>query len=338
MSEVVGVGVPAYRGAAYIADTLRSLERQTHRDLAVLISVDGADEATAAACAPFLADSRFTLVVQPTRLGWARNTSFVMAQNQSAFWHYLAQDDLIEPDYVSTLLAHACASPLAAVTFCDIQCFDRYTETIQQYPVLGPAAAREVALITAHHAAVALRGLTRQGALRHAGGLRDNEVENFSADTVWMASVARAGELHRVPGARYRKRYHGANVHTEWPAWPLEKRLKAWQVHCRDMFLEAVPVEATLPEYRLMWAGTVTRLVSAYLASSHVPASTFDMPARIAMLDGFLAGFTPQHVADTQAKLDLPFDQIAALSRALLGARRQSLLERFRSYRGKPDR
>jgi glycosyltransferase involved in cell wall biosynthesis len=335
MSEVVGVGVPAYRGAAYIAEALKCLQQQTHRDLAVLISVDGADEETAAACTPFLADSRFKLVVQPTRLGWARNTSWVMAQNECPFWHYLAQDDLVDPDYVSTLLAYARANPQAAVTFCDIQCFDRNTDTIRQNPVLGSPAAREIALITAHHAAVALRGLTRQYALQHTGGLRENEVESFSADTAWMASVARAGELHRVPGARYRKRYHRDNVHSEWPAWPLARRLKAWQVHCRDMFLDASQVEATLPDCRLIWAATMTRLVSADLASGYIPASTFDAAARIAMLDGFLASFAPRHVADTEAKLDLPFDQIADLGRALHGARRQPVVERLRSlFRG----
>ena len=67
MSEYVGVGVPAYRGAAYVADTLRCLEQQTHRNLDVLISVDGADEETAAVCKPFLKDTRFKMVVQPTR-------------------------------------------------------------------------------------------------------------------------------------------------------------------------------------------------------------------------------------------------------------------------------
>jgi len=174
MSEFVGIGVPAYRGAAYIAETLRSLQRQTHRDLDVAISVDGADEETAAACAPFLEDSRFRMVIQPTRLGWARNTSWVMAQNECPFWYYQAQDDLVDPDYVSALLAHARENPQAAVTFCDIQCFDQNADYIQQNPVLGPAAAREIALIVAHHAAVALRGLTRQDALRQTRGLREN--------------------------------------------------------------------------------------------------------------------------------------------------------------------
>ena len=63
MSEYVGVGVPAYRGVAYVAETLRCLEQQTHRNLDVLISVDGADEETAAVCTPFIKDSRFKITL-----------------------------------------------------------------------------------------------------------------------------------------------------------------------------------------------------------------------------------------------------------------------------------
>jgi hypothetical protein len=298
----------------------------------VLISADGADEETAAVCAPFFKDSRFKMVIQSTLLGWARNTSWVMAKNECPFWFYQAQDDLVDPDYVSALLAHARENPQAAVTFCDIQCFGENTGYMPQNSVLGPAATREIVLIVAHHAAVALRGLTRQDALQQTRGLRENEIENFSSDTVWMASVARAGELHRVPRALYRKRYHRDNVHTKWPLWPLEKRIKAWQVHCRDMFLEASQAEATLPDRRLMWGASVVRLVSASTASGYIPASTFDTSARIATLDGFLASFAPRDVTYAEAKLDLPFDQIADLSHALLGARRRPLLGRLRSF------
>jgi GT2 family glycosyltransferase len=328
-AEFIGVGVPAYRGVAYIAEALRSLQRQTHRDLAVLISVDGTDEETAAACAPFLRDSRFKLVIQPARLGWAANTSFVMAQNECPFWHYLAQDDLVEPDYVATLLAHARANPQAAVTFCDIQCFDENTDRIGQSPVLGPAAAREISLMLGQHAAVALRGLTRQYALQQTHGLRENEVANFSADTVWMASAARAGELHRVPAALYRKRYHRDNVHTKWAAWPPAQRVKGWQAHCRDMLFEAAQAEATVPERRLIWGAALARLTSTSTEFGYIPAATFDTPARLAMLEGFLTRFTPRDMADASAKLELPFDRIAEMSRALLGIPRRSLLERL---------
>jgi len=331
MSDYVGVGVPAYRGVAYVAETLRCLERQTHRNLDVLISVDGADEETAAVCASFLKDSRFKMVIQQTRLGWARNLSWLMMKNECPFWYYQQQDDLVDPDYVSVLLAHARANPQAAVTFCDIQCFGENTGYIPQNSVLGPAATREIVLIVAHHPAVALRGLTRQDALQQTRGLRENEIENFSSDTVWMASVARAGELYRVQRALYRKRYHPDNVHTKWPLWPLEKRMKAWQVHCCDMFLEASQAEATLPDRRLMWGASVARLVSASTASGYIPAPTFDMSARIAMLEGFLASLAPRDVTYAEATLDLPFDQIVDLSHALLGRRRPALLRSLRS-------
>jgi len=326
MSEYVGVGVPAYRGVAYVAETLRCLEQQTHRNLDVLISVDGADEETAAVCTPFIKDSRFKMIVQPTRLGWARNLSWLMMRNECPFWYCQPQDDLIDPDYVSALLAHARANPQAAVTFCDIQCFGEMTAYIPQNSVLGSAATREIVLIVAHHPAVALRGLTRQDALQQTCGLRENEVEDFSSDTVWMASVARAGELHRVQRPLYRKRYHPDNVHKKWPLWPLQKRMKAWQVHCRDMFLEASQAEATLLDRRLMWGASVTRLVSASTASGYIPVSTFDMSARIAMLEGFLASLAPGDVTYAEATLDLPFDQIVDLSHALLGRRRPALL------------
>ena len=334
MSEYVGVGVPAYRGAPFIAETLRCIEQQTHRNLDVLISVDGADEETAAACASFLKDSRFRMVVQPTQLGWAQNLSWLMRENQCPFWYYHQQDDLVDPTYVSALLAHAQANPKAAVTFCDIQCFGDNTSYIAQNSVIGPAALREIDLIVAHHPAVALRGLTRQKALRRTHGLRENELENFSADTVWMASVARAGELHRLPGALYRKRYHSQNVHTKWAQWPLEKRIKAWQVHCRDMFLEASQAEATLIDRRLMWSASVSRLVSPSTGSGYIPASTFDGSARLAMLEGFLASLTPRDVSYAEATLDFSFHQIVELSRALLGARRRSFMLSLRSLFG----
>ena len=146
-----------------------------------------------------------------------------------------------------------------------------------------------------------------------------------------MASVARAGELHRVQRALYRKRYHPDNVHTKWALWPIEKRMKAWQVHCRDLFLEASQAEANLPERRLMWGTSVARLVSASTASGYIPASTFDRSERIAMLEGFLGSMKPSHIRHAEKKLELPFDQIADFSHAVLDTGRPLRLRRLRS-------
>ena len=76
-SETVTLGVPAYRGEAYIAETLTSIQAQTHEDLEVLISLDGPDPATEEACRPFLSDPRFRLMSQPRNLGWVGNFNWL---------------------------------------------------------------------------------------------------------------------------------------------------------------------------------------------------------------------------------------------------------------------
>lgn len=148
------------------------------------------------------------------------------------------------------LLAHSEATPEAAASYCDITGFGDRETTITQPSVTGPAAGRQLALLHHHHSAVAFQGLTRTDAVRRAGGVRRNAVEDFSADTTFMAAIARAGELHRVPRALYRKRYHARNAHVEWSAWPLEKRAHGGVVHCADMLEQAILAGATLEERR----------------------------------------------------------------------------------------
>src|SRR5438309_2302806 len=185
MGALVSIGVPVYRGAAFVAEALRSIQRQVHVDIDVTVSVDGADLESAQACEPFTRDSRFRMVVQDRQLGWARNISFLMAAGVGDFWYYHQQDDVVAPEYVQSLLEYACANAGAAVVYCDIETFGNLTAQVNQQSVIGPPALRELILLHAHHPAVAFRGLTRKDALRQAGGVRGNEVENFSADTTW---------------------------------------------------------------------------------------------------------------------------------------------------------
>ena len=75
MSEHVTIGVPVYRGERWLEETLHSVQQQSHRDLDVIMSIDGPDPVCEAICERFLTDSRFRLVVQPVRLGWNGNVS-----------------------------------------------------------------------------------------------------------------------------------------------------------------------------------------------------------------------------------------------------------------------
>lgn len=321
VSELVSIGVPVFRGTEFVGEALKSILAQTYRNLDVLISVDGGDEESAEACRRHVrGDSRFTLVVQKDRLGWAGNISFLMGRNRGDYWYFHQQDDLVTPDYVHLLLEHARKHPDASVVYSDLKAFGTLDLVMHQDSVIGSPAAREVSLLKDHLAAVAFRGLTRAGPLAEAHGIRQNEIESFAAETTWMASVARAGTLRRLPQLLYFKRFHGNNLHTKWLAWPLDKRKSGWQVHCRDMFLEAAEAEATTEDRRAMWSATIGRLVSR-LAAHYLPVDAFDAAERRAYLDGFLRSFGPR-AGEVETALDLSWAEIEEASYAAFATTR----------------
>jgi glycosyltransferase involved in cell wall biosynthesis len=296
----VTLGVPAYRGAAFIAESLASIQAQTHTDLQVLISLDGADPDTEEACRPFLDDERFRLSVRPERLGWVRNFNWLVDQADTAFWCYQQQDDVLEPTYLETLVRAARRHPEASVVYCDMQTFGTVQQPVTQPSVGGSSSGRQLALIYDHHAAVALRGLCRLQALRDAGRLRSNSVDDFASDTVWLSSMARAGELVRVPETLYRKRFHDANEHTRWARWPDDRRRSAWVVHCAEMLDEAMLCEATVDERRLLYEATLVRLTTARRAPEYLPVSARTDDGRRQLLADFFG-----HLRAT-ARPDLP--------------------------------
>jgi GT2 family glycosyltransferase len=239
--------VPVWKGAAFVGETLESVLVQRDVTFKLIVSVDGADDASAEACRPFVRDARVKLIIQPRRLGWVGNSAALIAEAIAAGVDYACiqpHDDLIAEDYLATLLDAAHAAPEAAVVYSDIQSFGAATDLIRQTSVVGSPLARQTTLLLDHFNAVAFRGLTRAEAFRRVRAISGNGVEDFAADTVWMTRLATVGDLVRVPQALYRKRYHPGNTHGAWQQWALERRVEAWTVHCLDMLREAVSVAA----------------------------------------------------------------------------------------------
>ncbi|MEM7505925.1 MAG: glycosyltransferase family A protein [Pseudomonadota bacterium] len=317
MPDLVTIGVPVYRGGAFIAEALGSIRDQTHRELEVLISVDGGDPNDIAACEPFLDDPRFRLIVQPERLGWVGNIGALMDQAAGTYWCYHQQDDILKPDYIQALHATMAKRPRVAVAFSDIQCFGAVDWKITQAPVTGSDLARQLTLMTDHFNGVAFRGLTRVAALRSHGALYANEADDFAAETVWMSAIARAGPLVRVPRLLYAKRYHQDNIHTKWAKWPVEKRLHAWCVHCRDMAGIALGIDAPAAEKRLIWAAAILRLMGTRVGKPYVEPA-IDGAAAEERLPMFLRLCEAERDSFTEA-LEMPWQEIGSLARALIG-------------------
>jgi hypothetical protein len=286
-ADGVTLGVPVYRGELFLEETLRSIQSQTHQEFEVVISLDGPQPEAEALCQPFLRDSRFRLVTQSERLGWVGNLNWLMARVTTPFWCYQQQDDLLDPRYLEILVDYAGRAPEAAVVYCDMEAFGALSAKFAQSSVTGSAPARQLALLHDHLPAVAFRGLTRVEALRLGGGVPANEVDNFACDTAWMAAMARWGELRRLPVTLYRKRYHEANEHAKWSRWPVDKRARAWAAHCAAMLEQAMAVDATDHERRLLWLAAVGRLVSPRTAACYLPVADWAASDRIALLETF---------------------------------------------------
>jgi GT2 family glycosyltransferase len=242
---VVAVCIPVWNAAGFVAETLSSVLAQQSVALRVHISVDGADQASRAVCEPFLNDPRVSIVVQPARLGWVRNCAAALdlaIAGEADYACIQPHDDIMEPDYLSSLLEVAQDDPAASVVYSDILAFGDHEGIIPQSSVAGSPLARMTNLLLDHFAAVAFRGLTRMSALKAVPPMTGNPSDDFAVDTVWMTRLATQGNLVRVPRLLYRKRYHAGNTHTAWAGWSRDRRIDAWTQHCIDMLTEAAKV------------------------------------------------------------------------------------------------
>lgn len=164
-------------------------------------------------------------------------------------------------------------------------------------------------LIYEHFPGVAPLGLVRTQALRMSGGLQPNEFENFAADTGLMSSLARWGELHRLPLELYRKRTHAESTHSAWWDWPMDRRLEAWPAHCLDMLRQALLIDATPQDRRLLWLAVIERLVSPRTASYFLHIAELTVAERTHMLDSFLKRARTSLI-DISGSLDAAWEEI----------------------------
>jgi GT2 family glycosyltransferase len=319
MQPRVTIGVPVYHGEAFVAEALESIQNQSYREFEAIISMDGPDPVCEEICRQFLGDSRFRLVVQPERLGWVGNINWLMSQARGDFWYFHQQDDLTAPEYLEVLVDHAQRAPQAALVFCDMVPFGRIEGRFEQPPSLLGATAfiRQMAMLHEQLSAFAFRGLTRTEALRRAGPIPNNDCNDFGVDTTWLAAIALSGELHRVPLELYRKRYHTNNTESGWWAWGKETRLEAWPCHCVNMLEQALRVEGTVEESRLLWLAAVERLTSPLTAGAFLPLIELTRAERAVLLDSFIDRAKASALHDIPVLLDASWDAICDWTRGV---------------------
>lgn len=211
----VFIAVPVYKGAHFVGETLRSIQRQEHVDFTVCISIDGDDQESAEACFPFLQDPRFEMYVQPRQLGWAENLNWLIDRCDGDFFCFWQQDDLAAESYLSRLVNHATRHPEAACLFSDVQWFGTRIDRVAT-PSLAGFALERVLQQVEHGYYSPFFGIVRADVLKRVGHVRITPGESALEDQVWLAALAAQGPWHSVPGTLYFKRGHAAETHLAW--------------------------------------------------------------------------------------------------------------------------
>jgi glycosyltransferase involved in cell wall biosynthesis len=137
--------VPAFNVARTIADTLRSLQAQTLRDIEILVLDDGSTDYTLATVRPFLKDQRIRYIAQANRgLAGARNRGITEAK--SDIIGFCDADDLWHPDKMRRHVAHFNANPQLGLSYSGSELIDEMGRKlgIKQSPRLKNVTAAHI--------------------------------------------------------------------------------------------------------------------------------------------------------------------------------------------------
>ncbi len=117
MAPRVTVCVPAFNGARWLAECLRSAQAQTFLDFELLVVDDASTDATLSIAREFARhDRRFRVESNKARLGLVGNWNRCSRLARGRWLKFLFQDDLLAPDCLSRMLT--AAGPRDSVVAC----------------------------------------------------------------------------------------------------------------------------------------------------------------------------------------------------------------------------
>lgn len=97
MNELVSIIMPSYNTAAYIADSIRSVQAQTYENWELIIVDDCSIDDTDAVVASF-SDNRIRYLKNPVNSGAAVSRNYALREAKGKWIAFLDSDDLWEPE------------------------------------------------------------------------------------------------------------------------------------------------------------------------------------------------------------------------------------------------
>jgi glycosyltransferase involved in cell wall biosynthesis len=120
---LVSICIPAFNAERFIGETLESALGQDYPQLEIIVSDDASTDRTPEIVATYSGPG-VRLIRQPSNLGMTRNMNVVIRASQGKYVVKLDADDILEPDYVSTLVPVMETHPRIAFAHCACRLID----------------------------------------------------------------------------------------------------------------------------------------------------------------------------------------------------------------------
>ena len=228
---MISVIVPVYNAAAYIAETLQSVQSQTFTDWEIVVVDDGSKDNSLAIAEEFgRQDRRISVHSQPNSgVSTARNLGLAKSRSDFPYALFLDSDDLLTPAALQTLLTLLEAHPEACAACGFLQDIDAKGQATAEYERLESLIDRRgvegLRLVqrkpdapvvfgdVCFHCHIITPGqvLVRKTALAKVGGFEAAlaYVEDYD---LWWRLTMQVGPIATTPKKTLLYRHHGTSI------------------------------------------------------------------------------------------------------------------------------
>ena len=134
MHADVTIFLPVYNGANYIRQAIDSVLAQSYQNWRFLIVDNCSTDNTAELCKPYLADPRFTYVLNETNLGVHGNFHKALGLCDTTYFAYLSHDDIyVRPDAFEEARSLLEADPSLAMVNAPVRWLDQNSDFIPSF-------------------------------------------------------------------------------------------------------------------------------------------------------------------------------------------------------------
>lgn len=221
MNPQVTIGLPVYNGARYLRSAIDSALAQSFEDFELLIADNASTDNTQAICEEFAArDSRVRYVRHLENFGAFRNFQFVTAEARGRFITWLANDDLLERDFLAATIAFLIGHPEAVLVMTDVTIIDEegllteveHLESIRS-DISWETRIRAFFAYPISNAYLCIYGVMRTSPCQEVLAAMPQPRFVRGLELPILARLAQKGELASLPTALRLYRRHAASLH-----------------------------------------------------------------------------------------------------------------------------